>query len=341
MDSLKAWAIGAEPQAEELQVLTHLELADSKRAAAFGVTPETVVGHIQERARLFCSVCQHKESLPQIPGWETLLWQLWLPLTLQLIAQHQSLGRPTVQGILGGQGTGKTTLGAALTQLLNLQGYRTLSLSLDDLYKSYADREQLRQVDPRLIWRGPPGTHDVKIGLQVLDQLRHPQPSQLISVPQFDKSLWQGMGDRIAPKSVTEVDIVLFEGWFVGCRPVNPVVFETAPEPIITTEDRQFAQDMNRKLQDYVPLWERLDRLMVLKPVDYKLSKQWRKQAEHNMIAQGKSGMSDAEVEQFVDYFWKALHPELLIKPLLQNPNLVDLVVEINADHSVGRIYQP
>jgi len=70
---------------------------------------------------------------------------------LELAARHQVLGRPFVQGILGGQGTGKTTLAAILTLLLSHLGYRTLSFSLDDLYKTYPDRLRLRYDDPPLI----------------------------------------------------------------------------------------------------------------------------------------------------------------------------------------------
>ncbi|MFA9202077.1 MAG: glycerate kinase, partial [Candidatus Nanopelagicaceae bacterium] len=40
----------------------------------------------------------------------------------------------------------------------------------------------------------------------------------------------------------------------------------------------------------------------------------------------------------FVEYFWKALHPELFIKPLTLT---ADLVVEIKSDHTLGRIYRP
>ena len=58
------------------------------------------------------------------------------------------------------------------------------------------------------------------------------------------------------------------------------------------------------------------------------------------IAAQGK-GMTDTEVEQFVEYFWRSLHPELLIKPLKNNPNWVDLVIEINPDHSTGAVYRP
>ena len=59
------------------------------------------------------------------------------------------------------------------------------------------------------------------------------------------------------------------------------------------------------------------------------------------MIASGKLGMTDDEVERFVDYFWLALHPELFIKPLIKNQEFVDLVIEINSDHSLGNIYLP
>ncbi|MEW6493519.1 MAG: glycerate kinase [Cyanobacteriota bacterium] len=269
-------------------------------------------------------------------------WTFWLPLALQLAVSRQKLGRPFIQGILGGQGTGKTTLGAVLSLILTHLGYRLLSLSLDDLYKTYAERKQLQEQDPRLIWRGPPGTHDVELGLQLLDQVRSSQGKQSILVPRFDKSVWEGAGDRTTPETLENVDIVLFEGWFVGVRPIDSAVFDAdIPAPIQTPSDRAFARDMNEQLKDYVPLWERLDRLMVLYPTDYRFSQQWRRQAEQQMIATGKSGMTDAQVDQFVEYFWKSLHPELFITPLTKNSNYVDLVVEINPDHSIGAIYRP
>jgi D-glycerate 3-kinase len=151
--------------------------------------------------------------------------------------------------------------------------------------------------------------------------------------------LWQGAGDRTTPEIVEKADIVLFEGWFVGVRPIDPTTFDSAPEPIVTLSDRTFARDINFKLQEYVPLWQLLDRLIVLYPVDYRLSLQWRKQAEQEMIASGKTGMTNEVIEQFVAYFWRSLHPELFIKPLVENPDLVDLVIEINPDHSPGVLY--
>ncbi len=348
--SLNSWLgqiLTDEETAEWQQQAAETALADTLRASYFGITPENVDEVIQARSHLlraiypaFSQFChtQHMQPTQLLE----ILWDLWLPLAMQLASYRKARGKPLIQGILGGQGTGKTTMAAILTLVLRQLGYRTLSLSLDDLYKTYSDRLALRKQDPRLVWRGPPGTHDIQLGLSVLDQLRHPNALLVpIQVPRFDKSAWGGAGDRRAPEIVEGVDIVLFEGWFVGVRPINPTAFDTAPPPILTAADREFARDMNAQLKDYLPLWERLDRLILLYPPDYRRSLEWRKKAEHQMIAAGKSGMTDAEIEQFVEYFWRSLHPELFIKPLATDPSWVDLVIEIQPDRSVGAVYQP
>jgi D-glycerate 3-kinase len=318
--------------ASVLSQLAAWELADDLRAKAFGITPTNVESVIEARSRLFQSIYPTLLQVSATLSSETL-WQLWLPLAQQLAASRKQLGRPFIQGILGGQGTGKSTLAAILKLILGYLGYPTLCLSLDDLYKTYAERLALKEEDPRLIWRGPPGTHDIQLGLTILDQLRYANSLTPVHIPRFDKSAYGGAGDRREAEVVVGIDIVLFEGWFVGLRPIDPAAFDTAPPPIETDADRRFARDMNQRLQDYLPLWERLDQLILLYPVDYHLSLQWRRQAEHEMIAAGKSGMTDAEINKFVNYFWRSLHPDLFIKPLTNNPDLVDLVIEIDADH--------
>jgi D-glycerate 3-kinase len=341
------------PDASEADLVRQLEqatLADETCAAAFGVTPDTVSGVVRDRLPLFRAVhhpftpfCQHRLgwSIEEVQNRLDTLWLLWLPLAMQLLKERTALRRPLIQGILGGQGTGKTTLAAILTLILNQLGLRVCELSIDDLYKTYAERQALQTQDSRMKWRGPPGTHDIELGLSVLQRLRHAEADTTIAIPRFDKSLHNGAGDRAEAMMISGADIILFEGWFVGNRPVDPQVFDQAPPPIVTEGDRQFARDINRALADYLPLWALLDRLIVLSPTDYRLSQQWRREAEQRMRATGRSGMSDAEIDEFVLYFWRSLHPELFITPMCQQCDYVNLVIEIQPDHSPGRVYCP
>jgi D-glycerate 3-kinase len=332
------------PSAAQHQ-LEKMLLADERRAKVWEVTTDNVDMVVEQRSRLFQLIypfinqyCRQTFDWPNCPP--VLLWDLWLPLAMQL-AYHHALGSTQIVGLLGVQGTGKTTMTAILSQILNYLGLQVCRLSLDDIYKTYGDRQQLRQFDPRFRWRGPPGTHDIELGRDVLYQLRHACCDHPILVPRFDKSAMNGAGDRTEPEWITCADIVLFEGWFVGVRPIDPTVFEQAPPPVSTEEDRTFARDINAKLQDYLPLWDQLDHLIVLKPTDYHLSQQWRRQAEHQMIATGRSGMKDEEVDQFVEYFWRSLHPDLFLPPLLQDPDYVDLVIEIDENHTPSSVYCP
>ncbi|MDJ0727141.1 MAG: glycerate kinase [Prochloraceae cyanobacterium] len=338
---------GKTPTTEELQALLTSQLKQPQLAKAFNLTEANSLEKIEARSQLFLKVCPDVMALCQQLGLKNSeeilnkLWSLWLPLAMQIAEARQTLGRTLIQGILGGQGTGKSTLAAVTRLILRHLGYSSLCVSIDDLYKTFAARKLLQQQDPRLIWRGPPGTHDVELGIKLLDRCTGESSQEPILVPRFDKSAHNGAGDRCEPETCQPVDIVLFEGWFIGARPVEDEAFDNPPEPIVTPEDKLFAKDINQQLKHYLPLWEKLDRLIVLYPVDYRVSKQWRKEAEQKMKAAGKSGMSDAEIDDFVEYFWRSLHPELFITPLVNNPDLVDLVIEINCDRTWGQVYRP
>jgi D-glycerate 3-kinase len=328
----------------ELALLLEQEL--TKHHNPFQLNPKTGLEQIKIRGNLFTKlypnilkIC-HNFGLTNREIVMDLLWRLWLPLSIQIAEKKAKNNSVFIQGILGGQGTGKTTLTSILTLILQELGYSSVSISIDDLYKTYAQRQELKKQDPRLIYRGAPQTHDLNLGLELFKQL-HDQETTEILIPRFDKSAYDGNGERTNFERVNKPDLVLFEGWLVGVRPINESLFNHPPHPILTPEDIQFAKDNNQRLADYLPLWEQLDSLIILDPQDYHFSLQWRKDAEHQMIAQGKTGMSDQEIENFVYYFWRSLHPELFIKPLTKNVKLVDLVIEINQDHLPAKIARP
>lgn len=95
-----------------------------------------------------------------------------MPLALELANLYRQKSHPIVIGILGSQGTGKTTITKILPLIWQYLNLSSVAISLDDLYKTYQDRKELLKLDSRLIWRGPPGTHDIKLGLDVLTALK-------------------------------------------------------------------------------------------------------------------------------------------------------------------------
>lgn len=82
------------------------------------------------------------------------LWFFWLPLALELVQKRRQQAIPLVFAILGGQGTGKTTLTKILPLIWDYWNIKSVAISIDDLYKTYSQRQELLKTDPRLIWRG-------------------------------------------------------------------------------------------------------------------------------------------------------------------------------------------
>ena len=352
---LIAWGEGHLPSTEEHQAIVDWELSRLKSRQTWPLSPDHIPASLKARAQILRSLHNNGLDLPLPGSWQQyieLLWTFWIPFAQQLSAAQKALDRPFIQGILGGQGTGKTTLTQILTLILGQMGQRCAALSIDDLYLTYEERLQVQRSDPRLVWRGPPGTHDLQLGIDTLSALKTAPPGSQVSLPRFDKSLHQGAGDRTQPIHLPAPTIVLFEGWFVGAMPLDDALFTdkriNLPSPIDTPEDRQFARDMNRQLRQYLPLWDLLDSLAVLALEDYRLSYEWRLQAEQQMRADGKAGLSDAAIARFVTYFWRALHPELYVSPFAKTATAsnvdrrkADIFIKIGQSHTVKTLYSP
>ena len=88
-------------------------------------------------------------------------------------------------GIVGLQGTGKSTLSAQMAQRAARDGRRIVALSIDEFNLGHEARQELgRRVHPLCATRGVPGTHDVALACEVFDALRDGHPTAL---PRFDK----------------------------------------------------------------------------------------------------------------------------------------------------------
>ena len=125
----------------------------------------------------------------QLPvDFELLAKTYYLPLGDWLRQQRQRQDTLVV-GINGCQGSGKSTLADFLQQFLEYQGLSVASLSIDDLYLTRAQRQQLaKTVHPLLQTRGVPGTHDTAMGIALIDQLRQLSKGEQLRLPRFDKA---------------------------------------------------------------------------------------------------------------------------------------------------------
>ena len=246
--------------------------------------------------------------------------------------RHES-PKPITVGICGGQGSGKSTLALFLVEWLEREcGLSAICLSLDDLYLSKAKRQELsRTQHPLFTTRGVPGTHDIVLGMQVLDELLGVGQAETVAIPRFDKATDNPLDESEWPVVTTPADVVVFEGWCVGARPqadnavaapVNGLEAEEDP-------DGRWRTAVNEHLQtEYAELFKRLDMLVMLRIPSFDKAFEWRQ------LQESKSGgpLSDARLARFM------MHFERLTRHMLDTvPDYADAVIDINDQHEMTR----
>ncbi len=238
------------------------------------------------------------------------------------------LPRPSVFGISGVQGSGKSTLARQMAVLAQQRGLRVAVLSLDDFYLSRAERRLLADhVHPLLANRGPPGTHDLPLAMQVMSNLRAGRPSRL---PRFDKSADERLPESRWPLIDGAVDVVILEGWMLGvppqpgsalAAPVNPLEREEDPDGIW----RRWCNDA--LVTGYPELWRLIDALWLLKAPSFGVVPAWRWQQEQSMQVHSpqRPGMGRPQLERFVQLFERVSRHALAVLP-----SLAERVVELD-----------
>ena len=275
------------------------------------------------------------EELPQ--DYREVVEQYWRPLADDL-AQRAEAKRPLVVGVNGAQGSGKSTSCRFLEVLLAERGLRTVTLSLDDLYLTRAERQALaREVHPLFATRGVPGTHDVALGAELLDAMA---AGGAVALPVFDKAT----DDRAAGTRPVDgpVQMVLFEGWCVGAA---PQLEEALAEPINRLEreedlDGRWRYEVNRRLAtDYAALFRRLDLLVMLRVEGFEAVRANRLLQEQKLARRkpGEAGVMKATaLERFL------MHYERLTRWMLaEMPARADMLFPIGPDQRPTAGAQP
>ena len=162
-----------------------------------------------------------------------------------------------------------------------------------------------------------------------------------VKIPIYDKGAQDGDGDRVGFRTINnKPDFIFYDGWMLGAKKVlDETIFETGLPALDTLEHIQFAKDINKKLDEYLPLWDLIDFMAVYYVPDYQISLKWRDQAEEVLRAIGE-GMSASEIKEFVYYFWRSVHPGIQIKNLARD-DATNQVTIINDDHTIREVLIP
>ena len=292
----------------------------------------------------FLRACEAMAIDADIGPW---LPAMYLPLAAWLERARAKAGRAIVVGLTGGQGSGKSTLGALLAAVLRKGfGARAALLSVDDLYLTHADRQRLgREVHPLFATRGPPGTHDSALGVAIIDRLLAQGPGERTALPSFDKATDDRRPRDAWPVHEGSADHVLFEGWCVGARAQSEAALAQPVNALEREEDAggRWRRTINAALAGpYRTLFERIDVQIMLRIDGMQRVHEWRKLQEEKLerrVAREGTGsaparvMSDAELERFI------AHYERITRHLLEEmPERADIVFDIDEHHQPAAV---
>jgi len=297
-------------------------IAASPLLPSTGLSLPSIAANLPEWISLSKTLAESLKLAPDRSSWSgsqrSRVFQYYLPVFFWVRAQLEDKkareiagsgspsSAPLVVGIQAPQGCGKTTLVAELETLLASVGLRAASVSVDDFYLTFEGQQKLASEfagNPLLELRGNAGSHDLALGAETLERLVRGEEGA-IALPRYDKSLHGGRGDRAPreawPVVAAPVDVVLFEGWMLGFRPVGAAKAREA-SPHLPAVDAF--------LEGYERAWDsRCDSWLVVRATKGPSCVYgWRLQAERQLReASGGKGMTDEQVKDFVDRFLPA-----------------------------------
>jgi D-glycerate 3-kinase len=152
-------------------------------------------------------------------------------------------------------------------------------------------------------------------------------------MPCFDKAKRQGRGDRSGWRRC-DADLLIFEGWFVGCRSnADPTADEPHLEFPLTPEELEWRQKLQPVLALYEATWSCFDQLWQLRATDFNAPWRWKRQQEATLQAERGASLSSSELDRFIRMILCSL-PSSSFQTMR-----ADVVVEVDPDRNLKRIH--
>lgn len=264
----------------------------------------------------------------------------YLPLASWVESQRQP-DEALFVGINGAQGTGKSTLAAFIRRALEVSiDWRVAVLSIDDFYLTRAERKKLGEhVHPLLQTRGVPGTHDIPMLVTCIDELKNLGAEKSLALPRFDKSRDDRADAATWPLVRGPIDLIILEGWCVGC---TPQAGGDLLEPINLLEREEDASGewrhyVNGQIKgSYTDLFATLDALIFLQAPDFDAVYRWRLEQEKKLAAATHNSaegiMNSKQIAHFIQHYERLTRFNLATLPAT-----ADVVLELNENHHCVR----
>ena len=145
--------------------------------------------------------------------------------------------------------------------------------------------------------------------------------SQPTSVPSYDKSAFSGSGDRVPPSqwlrinqpSQPKIQVIIFEGWCVGFRSLNPAEVEVKYKAALSDSNSALPRHklehllfVNERLKEYDIMTDTFDAFIHIDAQETGYVYKWRSEQEAALRRDKGTGMSDEQVVKFVNGYYPA-----------------------------------
>ncbi len=254
------------------------------------------------------------------------VWGIGFPLMSDLERFLETQNERVLFGLSGLPGCGKTSLGKWIEAAAQKLSLPINVISLDDFYFPYKELKKIMAGNPWGVPRALPGSHDIDLMWESISTWK--ETGKLL-VPQFDKALQNGKGDRCGWRE-SNPKVLVIEGWFLGCQAKNSLEIKDAQADVISPCEKSYRVKILEELLKYQKIWEAFDRTWHLKATDFSSTNKWKREQERNMQRTRGSSLKGTELDAFLRMINTALP-----KAILENLN-ADVIAHISPERTIN-----